>query len=483
MTGYPMLPSLPTVALLLLIYFVCVAVYRLYFHPLSKFPGPRLAAITDLWELYQDYIREESGHLFLELDKLHERYGPIVRIRPNEVHPRDRDPLVGTAIGTPQATIGTGPYELHRMRKAAISPFFSSRAVGKMEADIQAHATKLFDDMETRVGEVLDLRVYFLAWTTDFITGAIFHKSTDIFWDAKRAEDWFAVVFDFSGKFPLMKHLPWLVTTGLALPLYAWRVFMPSLVPFISVHKSLVDLPIEEDDQKDIFETILASTLPLKQKQPKRMANEVFNLLIAGSLTTSKTAMVAVFHLLDNPSMLQKLRTELLVVMPDRSESLDIKTLQKLPILDAVIKETMRIGCVVTTRFPMIAQQKALRHRNVDIPAGSSISMTFCKAAIDPAIFADPYAFRPERWLDGSQKTHDYDRFVLPFGRGSRICVGQHLSYAQLYILLGGIFRRIDMQLFETTRGRDIEIRGGGPLGEPTRLSKGMRVKIMGVLA
>lgn len=51
--------------------------------------------------------------------------------------------------------------------------------------------------------------------------------------------------------------------------------------------------------------------------------------------------------------------------------------------------------------------------------------MTFCKAAIDPAIFANPHVFLPERWLDGSQKAFDYERYVLPFGRGSRVCIGQ----------------------------------------------------------
>ena len=56
---------------------LCViqALYRLYLHPLAKFPGPKFAAITEFWELYQDFFRKESGYLFLELDKLHGKYG------------------------------------------------------------------------------------------------------------------------------------------------------------------------------------------------------------------------------------------------------------------------------------------------------------------------------------------------------------------------------------------------------------------------
>ncbi|MCJ1386032.1 hypothetical protein MMC17_009157 [Xylographa soralifera] len=468
--------------------------------------------MTGYWELYQDFFREESGYLFLELDNLHDKYdlrGPVVRIMPNEVHikdskwmdvlytgpsdPRDRDPLVGTAIGTALATIGTGPHELHRIRKAAISPFFSSRSITDMEDDIQNHAARLFEDLEKRVGEVLDMRVYFFAWTTDFITDTIFRHSTRLFWDSERAADWFKIVWDFSGNFPLMKHTPWLVTSGLALPLVVWKVLFPSLVPYISIYKDIfimankalvsdaekadsVSEKMQEKTTKDIFETILSSDLPLEEKRPKRIANEVFNLLIAGSLTTSKTAVVAVYHLLDNPEVHQRLKMELLEAIPNRHTMLDVKTLQKLPILSAVIKETMRIACVVTTRFPMIAKQKALQYGDLTIPAGSSISMTFCKAAIDPGIFAQPNVFRPQRWLDGSQKPFDYERYVLPFGRGSRVCVGRHLSYAQLYIILAGVFRHVDIELFETTRERDIDIKGGGPLGEPTRKTNGMRI-------
>jgi hypothetical protein len=59
------------------VYLATTIVYRLYFHPLAKFPGPTWAAITDYWELYQDFFREEGGHLYLELDKLHEKYGML----------------------------------------------------------------------------------------------------------------------------------------------------------------------------------------------------------------------------------------------------------------------------------------------------------------------------------------------------------------------------------------------------------------------
>ena len=58
---------------ILLLYGIGLAVYRLYFHPLAKFPGPKLAAAT-LWvEFYYDVVR--SGIYIWEIEKMHKKYG------------------------------------------------------------------------------------------------------------------------------------------------------------------------------------------------------------------------------------------------------------------------------------------------------------------------------------------------------------------------------------------------------------------------
>ena len=57
------------------------------------------------------------------------------------------------------------------------------------------------------------------------------------------------------------------------------------------------------------------------------------------------------------------------------------------------------------------------------------------------------------------------------------------LSYVQLYVVLAGILQSVDIELFEPTRERDIEIKGGGSLGEPTRKMNGMRVLVKGVVS
>ncbi|KAJ5239914.1 hypothetical protein N7468_004533 [Penicillium chermesinum] len=64
-------------------YGLVALIYRLQIHPLSKFPGPRLAAISGLYEVY---FTLTTGSFEEQIEKLHEQYGPVVRITPDEVH-------------------------------------------------------------------------------------------------------------------------------------------------------------------------------------------------------------------------------------------------------------------------------------------------------------------------------------------------------------------------------------------------------------
>lgn len=65
----------------IVIFFLTIAAYRLWFHPLAKVPGPRLAAISNVWLAY--HVRNGRAR---ELGKhLHSVYGSVVRVGPTEV--------------------------------------------------------------------------------------------------------------------------------------------------------------------------------------------------------------------------------------------------------------------------------------------------------------------------------------------------------------------------------------------------------------
>lgn len=86
--------------------FIVPVLYRLYFHPLAKYPGPILAAISDYYLAYYDLWMD--GGIVTQLENLHRRYGkatsirfsslrlimflgPVVRLRPNRVGTSSKD--------------------------------------------------------------------------------------------------------------------------------------------------------------------------------------------------------------------------------------------------------------------------------------------------------------------------------------------------------------------------------------------------------
>lgn len=66
---------------LLLVLFVLQVLYQCYFHPLAKVPGPFWARITKLWLAYKTW----QGQLHKDNLALHEIYGPVVRIAPDQL--------------------------------------------------------------------------------------------------------------------------------------------------------------------------------------------------------------------------------------------------------------------------------------------------------------------------------------------------------------------------------------------------------------
>jgi hypothetical protein len=59
----------------LLLYFVSLAIYRLYLCPIAKFPGPKLAALTLWYEFYHDVVR--GGQYGRKIAELHDEYGAL----------------------------------------------------------------------------------------------------------------------------------------------------------------------------------------------------------------------------------------------------------------------------------------------------------------------------------------------------------------------------------------------------------------------
>lgn len=134
------------IVLITFTYFLCLISYRLFLNPLAKFPGPTLAAISGWYEAYFQLVKR--GRFTWQIEHLHQKYGPVVRIKPNEVHVHDPDNYTilysGPThnrekerwfyyIGLPMSLFSTPDHRTHRTRRSLISPFFTRKAIREFQ--------------------------------------------------------------------------------------------------------------------------------------------------------------------------------------------------------------------------------------------------------------------------------------------------------------------------------------------------------------
>jgi len=150
------------------------------------------------------------------------------------------------------------------------------------------------------------------------------------------------------------------------------------------------------------------------------LGDEAQLIVAAGLITTSWALSVASFHITNNPEVLQRLREELRTANPTSKGHLDWHKLEQLPYLHGCVHEAIRLGHGVVTRSPRLAPDTELRYGDWVIPKNTPVSMTSVHILMNEKIFPNPKAFIPERWINRP----DLDRYFVPFGKGSRACLG-----------------------------------------------------------
>jgi hypothetical protein len=84
----------------------------------------------------------------------------------------------------------------------------------------------------------------------------------------------------------------------------------------------------------------------------------------------------------------------------------------------------MRVTASVTGRLARVAPDEVLKYGDWAIPPGTPISMDHHFTHLDPVLFPEPKKFNPDRWRIAAEMGESYERYFLPFGRGSRMCIG-----------------------------------------------------------
>lgn len=174
-------------------------------------------------------------------------------------------------------------------------------------------------------------------------------------------------------------------------------------------------------------------------------------MFVAGTDTTANTLVQATWGILSNPDVQKKLMDELKSAMPPNSSTLSWATLETLPYLRAVIREALRFAYGVPGRIPRVTPSTGAVFCGKAIPPGTNVCHSAYCYHTDESLFTDAAIFKPERWLIPVHEFNELESKLVSFSRGSRGCLGINLAYAQLYLTLAHLFRRFDLQLYETT--------------------------------
>ncbi|KAH8755328.1 cytochrome P450, partial [Diaporthe sp. PMI_573] len=161
------------------------------FHPLSQFPGPKLAQMTYCYEAWYDLVK--TGRYTSQIEKMHKQYVPLVRINPSELHcndpqfideiyatgrrKRNKSEYICQSLVAPmdRTGFGTVDHDLHRARRSPMARHFSRQHTLQFEPEIIKQLQHLCDKLlRCRGQKAFDITMAYSCFTTDIISAFSF---------------------------------------------------------------------------------------------------------------------------------------------------------------------------------------------------------------------------------------------------------------------------------------------------------------------
>lgn len=163
-------------------------------------------------------------------------------------------------------------------------------------------------------------------------------------------------------------------------------------------------------------------------------------MVIAGHETTAIMLGWAMYalHRPENAAVLEKLRAELDTLGKD----FDVAALDKLPYLEAVCQETLRLFPIAPAPF-VRKLLKPMDFLGYSLPAGTGLSAAIGIVHYREDVYPEPFSFKPERFLERKFTPFEY----IPFGGGARRCLGAAMASYEMRLVLGTILKQFRMRL------------------------------------
>ncbi|XP_011025604.1 PREDICTED: cytochrome P450 78A7-like [Populus euphratica] len=323
------------------------------------------------------------------------------------------------------------------LRRIASTHLFSPRRILAHESLRQLECTTMLRNItnEQRLNGFVTLRKHLQFASLNNIMGSVFGKTYDMSQDRQELEELRDMVsegFELLGAFNWCDYLTWLN--------YFYDPFRiqkrcSKLVP--RVRKLVKDIiaehrhgePGEVGDDGD-FVDVLLSLEGEEKLQDDDMVAVLWEMIFRGTDTTALLTEWVMAELVLHTEVQEKLRRELDMAVKDRSLSeVTDSEMSKLPYLQAVVKETLRVhppGPLLS--WARLCSSDVQLSNGMVIPADTTAMVNMWAITHDPHVWEDPLEFKPERFIEADVDVRGGDLRLAPFGAGRRVCPGKNLG-------------------------------------------------------
>ncbi|QIX00029.1 hypothetical protein AMS68_005546 [Peltaster fructicola] len=438
------------VALTAITAWITFLLHRAFFHPLAAIPGPLICRFTSLWIWYHTYIGDDCSII----DLLHKKYGPVLRIGPNDCVIAD-----GAALAPIYSEKGgflkAGCYsnfdleghatifsaldtEYRAKRSKAVTSLFSTNNIRAkhdvFEAQVERFIARLKSEAST--GNPVNMLVLCRRLALDSVCSYLFQRpygGIDESGDKLSA----AIFVDTAVAFGRFFFLPnWLFQL---VELTRQNYFASKAE---STGINTVDVYGHGLSANATDESTFQGRLKSVGLTDHEIEVQCKDLIFAGTDSTGTVMSLTSWHLCNNPDVYKKLKDE--IVEADANDPTGAYNPQSLKYLDAVIKEGLRLGRANPTRFPRVVPLagwtfSASNGKIYHFPAGTIVGCAPMTLHENPDIFVQPKRFNPDRWLDGPKP--EMLRDLIPFNIGSRQCIARNMAQYELLLAVRALAR------------------------------------------